>query len=87
MPETSVDIGPELARLIAAVTDAPVADVTPERPFTDLAGWSSHTALRLFTAVEDTFGVRLDLKTYLTTETVGALAELTAAARRPESRR
>ncbi|MEV7096290.1 acyl carrier protein [Amycolatopsis sp. NPDC051045] len=87
MPDTSVDPGPELTRLIAAVTDVPLADLTPDRSFTDLAGWSSHTALRLFTAVEDTFGVRLDLKTYLTTATVGGLAELTAAARRPEARR
>ncbi|UOZ05524.1 acyl carrier protein [Amycolatopsis sp. WQ 127309] len=82
MPETTTDLAPELARLVATVTDVPAAEITPDRRFAELPGWSSHTALRLFTAVEDAFGVRLVLKTYLATESVGALAELTAAAHR-----
>lgn len=75
-----------LVRLIATVTDVPEDAIAVDSRFDELGDWSSHVALRLFTALEDTFGVRLNLKTYLETETVGALAELTMAAAAIRSR-
>ncbi|CAM4438239.1 acyl carrier protein [Nocardia ninae] len=70
-----------LAQLISTVTDLPPEQITDERRFDELDNWTSHTALRLFTALEDRFAIRLDLKTYFQTPTVAALADLIATAR------
>lgn len=73
----------DLIHIIADVTDLPVPAVTPGSRFADLGGWSSLVALRLLTAVEQHFGISLDLRAYLDVETVGELsamvAELTVA--------
>ncbi|MFE4716785.1 acyl carrier protein [Streptomyces sp. NPDC056728] len=68
----------ELVRVISAVTDAPAGTLTGASRFDELDNWSSLAALRLLTAVEDAFGVRLNLRTYLATETVDGLARMIA---------
>ncbi|MFE2989881.1 acyl carrier protein [Streptomyces sp. NPDC059262] len=68
----------ELVRVISAVTDAPAGTLTGASRFDELDNWSSLAALRLLTAVEDAFGVRLNLRAYLATETVDGLARMIA---------
>ncbi|KAA8884295.1 acyl carrier protein [Nocardia colli] len=75
------DLNTELAQMISTVTDLPPEAITGERRFDELDNWTSHTALRLFTALEDRFAVQLSLKTYFRTPTVAALAELIESAR------
>ena len=81
----SHDLPEDLARIVADVTDLPAEAITPGSRFHDLGEWSSLAALRLLTAVEEHFGIRLELRRYLGTETVGELsamiAELNAGAR------
>jgi acyl carrier protein len=72
-----------LHTLIADQCDVPAAGLTLGTFFTDLPGWSSLTALRLLGDVEETFGIRLDLRRYLAITTVGELiATVTAEAGR-----
>ncbi|MFC9433959.1 acyl carrier protein [Nocardia sp. NPDC057030] len=75
------DLTTELAQMISTVTDLPPETITGERRFDELDNWTSHTALRLFTALEARFAVQLSLKTYFRTPTVAALAELIETAR------
>jgi acyl carrier protein len=68
----------ELVEVISAVTDAPAGTLSGSSRFDELDNWSSLAALRLLTAVEDAFGVRLNLRAYLATETVDGLARMIA---------
>ncbi|MFE6753374.1 acyl carrier protein [Streptomyces sp. NPDC057684] len=68
-----------LVGVVSAVTDAPAGTLTGASRFDELDNWSSLAALRLLTAVEDAFGVRLNLRAYLATETVDGLARMIAA--------
>jgi acyl carrier protein len=68
----------ELVEVISSVTDAPARTLTGSSRFDELDNWSSLAALRLLTAVEDAFGVRLNLRAYLATETVDGLARMIA---------
>jgi acyl carrier protein len=68
-----------LHTLIADQCDVPAAGITPGTYFTDLPGWSSLAALRLLGAVEESFGIRLDLRRYLALATVGELTGTVAA--------
>ncbi|WP_338700461.1 acyl carrier protein [Streptomyces sp. Q6] len=65
-----------LADVISTVTDVPAAQLTKDTRFDSLGHWNSFAALRLLTAVEEHFGIKLDLRTYLGTETVDGLAAL-----------
>ncbi|GAA4261267.1 acyl carrier protein [Dactylosporangium darangshiense] len=67
-------VDPRLALLIASVCDLPESGVTADLRFADLAGWSSLVALRLLDAIEADYGVHLDLRRYLATETVRELS-------------
>jgi acyl carrier protein len=68
-----------LHTLIADECDVPAAGLTPGTYFADLPGWSSLAALRLLGAVEETFGIGLDLRRYLAIATVGELTETVTA--------
>jgi acyl carrier protein len=67
---------PELARLVAEVSDLPAVEVSPGLRFDAVAGWGSLAALRLLTATEEHFGIRLELRRYLDIETVDGLYEM-----------
>ncbi|MFD1535412.1 acyl carrier protein [Nonomuraea guangzhouensis] len=74
----SHELPEDLARIVADVTDLPAEAITPGSCFQDLGEWSSLAALRLLTAVEEHFGIRLELRRYLDTETVGELSDMIA---------
>ncbi|MFD3559253.1 acyl carrier protein [Streptomyces sp. NPDC058686] len=78
-PTTTDTHTAELVRVISDVTDAPASTLTGASRFDELDNWSSLAALRLLTAVEDAFGVRLNLRAYLATETVDGLARMIEA--------
>ncbi|MCK7621801.1 acyl carrier protein [Streptomyces sp. RS10V-4] len=69
-----------LAEVISGVTDVPAGQLTGATRFDTLGHWNSFAALRLLTAVEEHFAIKLDLRTYLRTETVDGLAALIGAA-------
>jgi acyl carrier protein len=73
------DTDAQLIRLIATVTDLSADSITPASRFDELAGWSSLIALRLLTAAEDHFQLRLNLADYLRVDTVSALAAAIAS--------
>jgi acyl carrier protein len=66
----------ELARLVAGVTHLPSAEVSPDLRFDATGTWSSLAALRLLTAIEEHFEIRLELRHYLEIETVEDLYEM-----------
>jgi acyl carrier protein len=75
MPELLDD----LARLIALTTRQRGQRITEDSRFETLGNWSSLTALRLLTLIEQRWGIALDLRTYFAMETVGGLARAIAA--------
>ncbi|MER6331978.1 acyl carrier protein [Streptomyces sp. NPDC001034] len=77
---TAAPASTALAEVISGVTDVPAGQLTGDTRFDALGHWNSFAALRLLTAVEEHFGVKLDLRTYLGTETVDGLAGLIDAA-------
>jgi acyl carrier protein len=63
----------ELRRNVADVLGCDPAEVMPSRRLDELKGWDSMNALRLMTSLEADYGIRLDLRAYVTIDTVGAL--------------
>jgi len=61
--------------------------ITGDLRFSDLAGWSSITALDLLVSLETRLEIQLDLRCFLTCETVGELTALVGASNPPASRR
>jgi acyl carrier protein len=74
----------DIARLVALMTREPGRQITEDSRFETLGNWSSLTALRLLTVIEQRWGVALDLRAYLAIETVGELAEAVANSSQPE---
>ncbi|MEU5695020.1 acyl carrier protein [Actinosynnema sp. NPDC020468] len=75
------DVHDGVVELIGRVTDLPADRLGADVRFADLGDWTSYTALRLLTALEDRFGVRLDLERYFAVHDVGGLvAEVSRAA-------
>jgi acyl carrier protein len=70
------DVTAPIIDLIGQVTDVPAADIGPASRFEDLTNWNSLAALALLTAVEDRFGVKLDLRAYFAVTEVRELASL-----------
>ncbi|MDT0471402.1 acyl carrier protein [Streptomyces griseoviridis] len=68
------DVMTTLPGLVARVTRHPADEITADSPFTGLGRWGSLVAVRLLATVEQAYGVRLDLRHYLTIRTVGELA-------------
>lgn len=68
----------EVLTLVRHACDAPAAQITVQARFESLPTWTSLTALRLLTELEDRFGHRLDLREYLAVRTVGELVDLLA---------
>lgn len=68
------DVLSTLRTLIGRVTERPADRLDMESRFTDLAGWGSLAAMHLAAAVEQTYRVQLDLRSYMKLETVGELA-------------
>jgi acyl carrier protein len=75
------DLMPQIAELIEQVTDAPAATIGAQSRFEELTNWTSYTALRLLTGIEERTGVRLDLREYFAIQDVGGLLQAVAAAR------
>ncbi len=63
-----------LRTLVGRVTELPTDRLEPESRFTGLVGWGSLAAMHLAAAVEQTYRVQLDLRSYMKFETVGELA-------------
>ncbi|MEW2283276.1 acyl carrier protein [Streptomyces sp. NPDC047841] len=63
-----------LRPLVARVSHHPAESLAPDTRFTALGSWGSLAAMRLLAAVEQTYGVQLDLRAYMKLETVGELA-------------
>jgi acyl carrier protein len=51
-------------------------DITTETTFESIDNWVSLSALRLLADIEDTFGVRLDLRAFFAVTDVGQLSTL-----------
>ncbi|MEO6089064.1 MAG: acyl carrier protein [Umezawaea sp.] len=64
-----------VAGLIGQVTDVPVEQIGTDSRFDALANWTSYTALRLLTTIEDGLGVRLDLQEYFAIHDVRGLVD------------
>ena len=75
------DLYPDVVTLVEQVTEVAAEDIHTASRFVELDNWTSFAALRLLTAVEDQFGVRIDLREYLAANEVGELVALIAAAR------
>lgn len=69
------DVMTDLRPLIARVTDVDADAIAPGSRFEGLGNWGSLAAMRLLSAVEKTFAVRMDLRRYTRIETVGELAD------------
>jgi acyl carrier protein len=76
----SDDLSADVIGLVETVTDAAPGSLRAQSRFDGLENWDSMRALRLFTAIEQRLGVRLDLRAYLKTADVAGLVELVAAA-------
>jgi acyl carrier protein len=75
------DVLTDLVPLVAEVSRTRPHEVTGSSRFEQLAEWGSMAALRLLAQVEPRWGVRLDLRRYLATETVAELADVIAEER------
>lgn len=60
--------------LIEQVTDVPADEIDGASRFEALDNWTSFAALQLLVAIEERFGVRLDLRSYLAWSRVDELA-------------
>ncbi|MFF1561657.1 acyl carrier protein [Streptomyces sp. NPDC058279] len=69
------DVMSTLRPLVARVSQHPVDDIAADTRFIGLGRWGSLAAMRLLAAVEQTYGVQLDLRSYMKLETVGGLAD------------
>jgi acyl carrier protein len=71
----------EITDLVARIVGVDAALVTPEACFVDL-GRTSYHEVEMLVAIEDDYHITVDFSTYLSLETVGALADAIAAATR-----
>ncbi|MFJ9328740.1 acyl carrier protein [Streptomyces sp. NPDC101230] len=69
------DVITTLRPLVARVAQRTPDDLTAETRFAGLGSWGSLAAMRLLAAVEQSYGVQLDLRSYMKLETVGELAD------------
>ncbi|MEU7114576.1 acyl carrier protein [Streptomyces sp. NPDC046182] len=69
------DVMSTLQPLVARVAQIPADGIAPDSRFDGLGSWGSLAAMRLLAAVEQTYGVQLDLRSYMRLDTVGELAE------------
>ncbi|GHB09616.1 MULTISPECIES: acyl carrier protein [Streptomyces] len=69
------DVMSTLPGLVARVTRHPADEITADSRFSGLGRWGSLVAVRLLANIEQTYGVRLDLRDYLKIGTVGELAD------------
>jgi acyl carrier protein len=75
------EVLPEVIRLVTRITRVPVDQIEPDSRFDTLGNWTSMAALRLLSAVEQSFGLRLDLREYMAIQTVAGLAQTISKAR------
>jgi acyl carrier protein len=71
------DITSTLVDLVERVTELP--GIAPSSRFETLGNWTSLSALRLLTDIEDRFGVRLDLRAYFAVADVDQLSTLVSS--------
>jgi acyl carrier protein len=72
------DITSTIVDLVEQVTEIP--DIALSSRFETMGNWTSLSALRLLTDIEDRFGVKLDLRAYFATADVGQLSTLVSTA-------
>ncbi|MER5556896.1 acyl carrier protein [Streptomyces sp. NPDC002793] len=68
------DVMTTLPGLVSRVSRHPADKITADSRFVGLGRWGSLVAVRLLANIEQTYGVRLDLRRYMKIETVGELA-------------
>jgi acyl carrier protein len=68
------DVLSTLRTLVGRVTQRPADRLESESRLAGLVGWGSLAAMHLLAAVEQTYRVQLDLRSYMRFETVGELA-------------
>jgi acyl carrier protein len=66
----------KVRELVALTADASQDEITLLTRFDALPEWSSLAAIRLLTMIEESFGLRFDLREYLSATTVGELVTL-----------
>ena len=70
----------EITGMVSQVVDLPGEEISTDSRFDTLPEWSSYAALRLLTGIEQRFGVRLNLREYLSIRDVGGLADAVSLA-------
>jgi acyl carrier protein len=75
------DLVTQLSAMIARVTDRDPTSVHADTRFDAIDGWSSLQALSLMVAIEQDLPVKLDLRPFMSVQTVGELAALVARGR------
>lgn len=73
------DLAAEITAMIARVTDCAAPGLGAESRFEDIDGWSSMAALSLMVGLEQDLPVKLDLRTFMSVQTVGELTSLVAS--------
>ncbi|MFJ1806386.1 MULTISPECIES: acyl carrier protein [unclassified Streptomyces] len=63
-----------LCPLVARVARRPAEQLGADTRFEEIGSWGSLSAMRLLAVVEQTYGVQLDLRTYMKFGTIGELA-------------
>jgi acyl carrier protein len=66
----------EIGAMIARITDAEPASIGAASRFTAVDDWSSLAALALMVDLEERLPIKLDLRRFMSTQTVGELAAL-----------
>lgn len=69
----------QLQQLIADTFDLPPAEVTETLARDEVDHWDSLNHLRLITAVEETFGLKLTMSDIESVDSIGRLLELLAS--------
>jgi acyl carrier protein len=69
------DVLSSLRPLVARVTQSLADELGADTRFAGLDGWGSLAAMHLLAAVEQSYRVQLDLRSYMKLETLGALSE------------
>lgn len=72
------DLVTEIGAMIARITDLEPASIGAASRFDAIDGWSSLAALSLMVDLEQDMPIKLDLRRFMSVQTIGELAALVA---------
>jgi acyl carrier protein len=79
MPDrVTENLGTEIGAMIARITDCEPSSIGAESRFDAIDGWSSMAALSLMVDLEQDLPIKLDLRRFMSVQTVGELTALVA---------